>query len=83
MIAITVADNGSGFSRPAAERFSPFATTRESGLGLGLSISRTIIESHGGRIWTEDREGGGAIVGFTLPAPRARRARTGSKRDGA
>ena len=51
------ADNGGGFSRPAAERFSPFATTRASGLGLGLSISRTIIESHGGRIWTEDRDG--------------------------
>ena len=75
MVAVTVADNGIGFSRPAEERFSPFATTRESGLGLGLSISRTIIESHGGRIWTEDREGGGAVVGFTLPAPRPRRSR--------
>jgi two-component system sensor kinase FixL len=74
-IAVTIADNGAGFSRPAEERFSPFATTRDSGLGLGLSISRTIIESHGGRIWTEDREGGGAVVGFTLPAPRARRTR--------
>jgi two-component system sensor kinase FixL len=75
LVAITVADNGTGFSRPAEERFSPFATTRESGLGLGLSISRTIIESHGGRIWTADREGGGAVVGFTLPAPRPRRSR--------
>ena len=54
----------------AGERFSPFASTKDSGLGLGLSISRTIIESHGGRIWTEDREGGGARVCFTLPAPR-------------
>ena len=72
-VAITIADNGAGFARPAAERFSPFATTRDSGLGLGLSISRTIIESHGGRIWTEDRKGGGAVVGFTLPAPRVRR----------
>jgi two-component system sensor kinase FixL len=79
IIIITIADNGAGFSRPAAERFSPFATTRASGLGLGLSISRTIIESHGGRIWTEDRDGGGAVVGFTLPAPRARRPR--AKRD--
>jgi C4-dicarboxylate-specific signal transduction histidine kinase len=80
-VAVTVADNGAGFSRPEEERFSPFATTRESGLGLGLSISRTIIESHGGRIWTEDREGGGAIVGFTLPAPRARRSRAGKGGD--
>ena len=78
-VAISVADNGAGFSRPAAERFSPFATTRDSGLGLGLSISRTIIESHGGRIWTEDREGGGAVVGFTLPAPRGRRPRGEAK----
>src|SRR5205085_3639417 len=75
MVAVTVADNGTGFSRPAEERFSPFATTRESGLGLGLSISRTIIESHGGRIWTADRDGGGAVVGFTLPAARPRRSR--------
>ncbi len=80
-VAVTVADNGTGFSRPAAERFSPFATTRASGLGLGLSISRTIIESHGGRIWTEDRDGGGAVVGFTLPAPRARRPRAEAKRE--
>ncbi len=78
-VAVTIADNGTGFSRPAAERFSPFATTRESGLGLGLSISRTIIEAHGGRIWTADRESGGAVVGFTLPAPRARRPRAGGK----
>lgn len=82
VVAVTIADNGVGFSRPAEERFSPFATTRDTGLGLGLSISRTIIESHGGRIWTEDRDGGGAVVGFTLPAPRSRRAR-GEARSGA
>ena len=81
-VAVTIADNGTGFSRPAAERFSPFATTRESGLGLGLSISRTIIEAHGGRIWTADREGGGAVVGFTLPTPRARRPRAEGRRNG-
>jgi two-component system sensor kinase FixL len=78
-VAVTIADNGVGFSRPADERFSPFTTTSVSGLGLGLSISRTIIESHGGRIWTGDREGGGAVVGFSLPAPRARRARRGER----
>jgi signal transduction histidine kinase len=81
LVAVTIADNGTGFSRPAEERFSPFATTRASGLGLGLSISRTIIESHGGRIWTEDRDGGGAVVGFTLPAWRARRSRAEKEGD--
>jgi len=69
-IVVTVCDNGPGFSQPDGARFSPFASTKESGLGLGLSISRTIVESHGGRIWTEDRQGGGAQVCFTLPAPR-------------
>jgi len=66
MIRVSVSDNGPGFSQPPAERFSPFAAEGD-GMGLGLSISRTIIESHGGRIWTEDREGGGAAVHFTLP----------------
>ncbi|HYI63936.1 MAG TPA: ATP-binding protein [Allosphingosinicella sp.] len=69
-VLVSVSDNGGGFAQPDRERFSPFATTKGSGLGLGLSISRTIIESHGGRIWTEDREGEGARVCFTLPAAR-------------
>jgi len=69
-VIVTVADNGAGFSQPAHDRFSPFASTKNSGLGLGLSISRTIIEAHGGRIWIENRDTGGASVSFTLPAPR-------------
>jgi two-component system, LuxR family, sensor kinase FixL len=79
-VLVSVADNGSGFSQPAGERFSPFASTKGSGLGLGLSISRTIIESHGGRIWTEDRDGEGALICFTLPSPRRQAARESARR---
>jgi len=79
-VVISVSDNGAGFSQPDGERFSPFASTKGAGLGLGLSISRTIIESHGGRIWTEDPEGAGARVCFTLPAAR-RQAERGAAAD--
>ncbi|HMG46077.1 MAG TPA: ATP-binding protein [Allosphingosinicella sp.] len=76
-VQVAVSDNGPGFSQPDGARFSPFASTKEGGLGLGLSISRTIVESHGGRIWTEDRAGEGARICFTLQAPR-RPAEAGS-----
>lgn len=71
MVLVSVSDNGPGFSQPRAGRFSPFPNGSETGMGLGLSISRTIVESNGGRIWTEDREEGGARVCFSLPSARA------------
>jgi len=52
----------------AAQLFQPFVTTKPQGMGVGLSISRTIIEAHGGQIWTEPNPGGGAIFKFTLRA---------------
>ena len=67
MALISVADTGPGVDETAAARlFQPFVTTKPSGMGVGLSISRTIVESHGGRIWTEPNPGGGAIFHFTL-----------------
>ncbi|ORE93947.1 PAS domain S-box protein [Aurantimonas sp. 22II-16-19i] len=67
MVEIAVADTGTGIAPEiAAQLFQPFVTTKERGMGVGLSISRTIIEAHGGRLWTEPNSGGGTIFRFTL-----------------
>jgi two-component system sensor kinase FixL len=67
MVMLSVADTGPGVDSSAAARlFQPFVTTKAEGMGVGLSISRTIVEAHGGRIWTEPNPGGGAIFKFTL-----------------
>jgi two-component system sensor kinase FixL len=69
MVEIAVSDTGQGFSGNAlANLFQPFFTTKEAGMGVGLSISRTIIETHGGRMWAETNRSGGATFRFTLPA---------------
>ena len=71
MLMVSVADTGSGISPEVAEQlFRPFVTTKAHGMGVGLSISRTIIEAHGGKIWTEANPGGGTIFRFTLSAVR-------------
>lgn len=69
MVEVSVADTGPGISVDIAQQlFQPFITTKRHGMGVGLSISRTIIEGHGGQIWTEPNPGGGAIFRFTLRA---------------
>ncbi|NWG23573.1 MAG: PAS domain S-box protein [Pseudorhodoplanes sp.] len=67
MAKISVSDTGSGISPDLMNRlFQPFVTTKAHGMGVGLSISRTIIDAHGGRIWAEPRPGGGTTFNFTL-----------------
>jgi C4-dicarboxylate-specific signal transduction histidine kinase len=67
MATVTVRDSGPGLSPDLVEKlFEPFYTTKRDGLGMGLRISRSVIESHGGRIWAEASTAGG-IFHFTLP----------------
>ena len=69
MIEIAVSDTGSGFTEDVVQSlFQTFFTTKETGMGVGLSISRSIIEAHGGRMWAETNAAGGATFRFTLPA---------------
>ncbi len=68
-VEVAVVDHGPGLEPEVAERlFEPFFSTKPSGLGLGLSISRSIVASHGGRLWHSANPGGGATFHFTLPA---------------
>lgn len=69
LVEVSVADTGTGLSEEVVDAlFSPFRTTKSEGMGIGLSISRTIIEAHGGKIWAENRPEGGAVFRFTLPS---------------
>jgi two-component system sensor histidine kinase DctS len=68
-IEVAICDRGSGLTGDSAERlFEPFFTTRSSGLGLGLSISRMIVDAHGGRLWITPNSSRGVTARFTLPA---------------
>lgn len=65
-VVVSVADRGRGLADPG-QLFQPFYTTKSDGMGLGLAICRTVIESHGGRLWAEPRESGGTCFHFRLP----------------
>lgn len=68
MAQVTVCDNGPGVAAETLHRiFDPFFTTKPKGLGMGLSLSRAIIEAHGGQLWVDSEPGSGASFHFTLP----------------
>jgi len=74
-IRVAVLDSGIGLSEEVKGRlFEPFFTTRTSGMGMGLSISRSIIEAHGGRLWAESNGSSGSTFQFTLPKDNGRNA---------
>jgi two-component system sensor kinase FixL len=67
-VEIAVADTGEGIPAEKLQQvFDPFFTTKPNGMGMGLPISRTIIEAHRGQLWAENNNGGGAVFRFTLP----------------
>jgi C4-dicarboxylate-specific signal transduction histidine kinase len=68
-VTVRVHDSGVGIDSVAMEQiFKPFYTSKPTGMGMGLSISRTIIEAHGGRLWAEQNQGFGATFRFSIPA---------------
>jgi signal transduction histidine kinase len=73
-ITLTIADTGSGIESEKFDQiFEPFFTTKSDGMGLGLSICRSIVEAHGGRLWAAPQQSFGAAFHMALfPADRAR-----------
>jgi signal transduction histidine kinase len=69
---VSIEDSGPGIARDKEQQiFEPFFSTKDGGMGMGLSIARTIVESHGGEIWAENEVRGGAMFRFNLPLAKA------------
>jgi signal transduction histidine kinase len=67
-LEIAVSDSGPGIPEGRFEEiFNPLFTTKAAGLGVGLALSRMIVDAHGGRLWAENAKSGGAVFRFTLP----------------
>jgi two-component system sensor kinase FixL len=70
---VSVCDSGAGIEPAiAAHLFEPFVTSKKNGMGLGLFVTRSIVESHGGKIWSAANADGGATFNFTLPTEKAK-----------
>ena len=70
-VAVAVHDSGPGIDQSIADKlFEPFVTTKQSGLGIGLSVCKSIVEAHDGRLWVETNDMGGTTFYFTLPIHR-------------
>ena len=68
MIEVIVTDNGPGIDTAmAGKMFDQFQTSKKTGMGIGLSLSRSIIEDHGGKLWVDENHQNGALFGFELP----------------
>ena len=71
-VTVVVADRGCGLTPEVRDQaFQPFFTTKPGGMGMGLHICRSIMETHGGRVWAEPNPGGGAVFSFSLPVEQA------------
>jgi signal transduction histidine kinase len=71
-VLVAVRDSGPGIDPTHLERvFEAFYSTKSSGVGMGLSICRSIIDAHGGRLWADANEPRGAVFQFTLPGPES------------
>jgi len=79
-VAVSLSDTGAGIAPAVANRlFEPFVTTKSDGMGLGLLVARSIVENHGGRIWSAPNPDGGTTFTFTLPLAARKRLSTSSR----
>jgi signal transduction histidine kinase len=66
-VLVAVRDSGTGLAFDVDRMFTPLFTTKTNGMGMGLAISRSLVESHGGRLWAKPNSPHGAVFYFTLP----------------